>query len=316
MPLQFKGLFLAPLAGVSETCYRQLCRRNGADAVVSEMVSAEGLLRKGKQTLRLCRFDEQERPFGLQLFGSDPGRMAAAAAWVEENVKPDFIDLNAGCPVRKVVGRGAGAALLKNPALFEKIVAAMVRAVSLPLTVKIRSGWNTGEWVDDEFARIAEARGAAAVILHARSKTMVFSGAAYWDRIRIVKKAIKIPLIGNGDIKSADDALRINKQTGCDGLMIGRGASGNPWIFNQIKLALAGRDPGPVTDEMRRETALMHITQVRDHYGEMRAVKEMRKHVSWYLRGQKKASVYRDRVFRSETTAELEAVVKEAWEER
>jgi tRNA-dihydrouridine synthase B len=276
-------------------------------------VSAEGLLRKGKQTLRLCEFDEQERPFGIQLFGSDPGRMAAAAVWVEENIRPDFIDLNAGCPVRKVVGRGAGAALLKNPALFEKIILAMARAITLPLTVKIRSGWNTGEWVDVEFAQIAEANGASAVVLHARSKSMVFSGVALWERIRIVKQAIKIPLIGNGDIKSADHALRMKEQTGCDGLMIGRGASGNPWIFKQIKQAFEGKNPEAISATERRETALIHITMARDYYGEMRAVKEMRKHVSWYLKGLKKATEYRDRVFRSDSTRELEEIVKEAW---
>ena len=311
--MNYNGLFLAPLAGVSETCYRRLCRLGGADAVVSEMVSAEGLLRKGKQTLRLLEFDEQERPVGIQLFGHDPDRMAAAAAWVEGHARPDFIDLNAGCPVRKVVNRGAGAALLKNPATFEKIVTAMVKAVSLPVTVKIRSGWNTGEWVDLEFARIAEACGAKAVFLHARSKTMVFSGAALWERIGLVKQAVTIPVIGNGDIRSADDGMRMKKETGCDGLMIGRGASGNPWIFNQIKQALANSSPQPVSIDQRRETALSHIAMVRSHYGEKRAIKEMRKHVAWYLKGLKHATEYRDRVFRAKTTEELESVVKEAW---
>jgi tRNA-dihydrouridine synthase B len=312
MPLNFHGLFLAPLAGVSETCYRRLCRENGADAVVSEMVSAEGLLRKGRQTLRLLEFDDQERPIGIQLFGADPDRMAAAAAWVEEQVKPEFIDLNAGCPVRKVVNRGAGAALLKDPDRFEKIVSAMVKAVSLPVTVKIRSGWNAGEWVDLEFARIAEACGAKAVFLHARSKTMVFSGTALWERIGLVKQTVTIPVIGNGDIRSVEDGLRMKKETGCDGLMIGRGASGNPWIFNQIKQALDSSDPQPVSSDQRRKTALSHITLVRDHYGETRAIKEMRKHVAWYLKGLKHATEYRDRVFRAKTTSELEAVVSEA----
>jgi tRNA-dihydrouridine synthase B len=313
MVVDFNGLFLAPLAGVSETCYRRLCRLNGADAVVSEMASAEGLLRKGKQTLRLLEFDEQERPAGIQLFGADPDRMAAAAAWVAENARPDFIDLNAGCPVRKVVNRGAGAALLKDPQRFEKIVCAMVKAVTLPITVKIRSGWNTGEWVDLAFARIAEASGAKALFLHARSKTMVFSGTALWERIGLVKKAITIPVIGNGDVKSADDAVRMKNETGCDGLMIGRGASGNPWIFNQIKQRLAGRPDRPVTNKQRLDTALNHMVMVRDHYGEKRAIKEIRKHIAWYIKGLKNAAEYRDRVFRAKTTKELEEIVKEAW---
>ena len=312
MILNFNGLFLAPLAGVSETCFRRLCRLSGADAVVSEMVSAEGLLRKGKQTLRLLEFDEQERPVGIQLFGADPVRMAAAAAWVAENARPDFIDLNAGCPVRKVVNRGAGAALLRDPGRFGSIVNAMVRAVTIPVTVKIRSGWNTGDWVDTEFSRIAEGSGARAVFLHARSKTMVFSGTALWERIRQVKQAIGIPVVGNGDITSPDDAVRMKNETGCDGLMVGRGANGNPWIFNQIKQALAGKKPQPVTGDQRRETALVHIAMVRDHYGEKRAIKELRKHIAWYLKGRKKAADFRDRVFKAKTTFKLEEIVKEA----
>lgn len=313
MVVDFNGLFLAPLAGVSETCYRRLCRLNGADAVVSEMTSAEGLLRKGKQTLRLLEFDEQERPVGIQLFGADPVRMAAAAAWVAENARPDFIDLNAGCPVRKVVNRGAGAALLKDPQRFEKIVCSMVKAVALPITVKIRSGWNTGEWVDLEFARIAQASGAKALFLHARSKTMVFSGSALWERIRLVKQAITIPVIGNGDVKSAEDGVRMKNETGCDGIMIGRGASGNPWIFNQIKQRLAGMPKEAVSGKQRRDTALSHIAMVRDHYGENRAIKELRKHISWYIKGLKNATEYRDRVFRAKRTEELEEIVQEAW---
>jgi tRNA-dihydrouridine synthase B len=312
MALNFNGLFLAPLAGVSETCYRRLCRLNGADAVVSEMTSAEGLLRKGKQTLRLLEFDEQERPVGIQLFGADPVRMAEAAAWVAENARPDFIDLNAGCPVRKVVNRGAGAALLKDPQRFEKIVCSMVKAVALPITVKIRSGWNTGEWVDLDFARIAQASGAKAVFLHARSKTMVFSGTALWERIGLVKQAAGIPVIGNGDVKSADDALRMKNETGCDGIMIGRGASGNPWIFNQIKQRLAGQPVEPVSNRLRHDIGLAHITMVRDHYGEKRAIKELRKHIAWYIKGLKNATEYRDQVFRANTTKELEGIVEEA----
>ncbi|MBN2035390.1 MAG: tRNA dihydrouridine synthase DusB [Chitinispirillaceae bacterium] len=310
--MNYNGLFLAPLAGISETCFRRLCRKHGADAVCSEMVSCEGLLRKGKQTLRLLDFDGQERPIGIQLFGSDPSRMAAAAAMIEEKAKPDFIDLNAGCPVRKVVNRGAGAALLKNPDLFETIVAAMVRAVTVPLTVKIRSGWNCGEWVDVEFAQRAEASGAAAVVLHARSKTMLFSGKALWERIGQVKQAVSIPVIGNGDIQTANDALLMKARTGCNGLMIGRGANGNPWIFGQIKQAFEGKDPERVTVTLRRETACSHIAMVRDYYGEKKAVKEIRKHVAWYLKGHRKATPYRDRVFRAGSTAELEQVVMEA----
>ena len=312
--MHFKNnqLFLAPLAGVSETVFRRLCIANGADTVITEMVSAEGLLRNGRQTMRLMVFDESERPIGVQLFGSEPDRMAAAAAWVEERVKPDYINLNGGCPVPKVVARNAGAALLKDPHRFERIVSAMAKAIKIPLTVKLRSGWNTNQWVDVEFARIAEAGGAQSVILHPRSKAMRYTGHSFWERIALVKKAVSIPVIGNGDIMTARDALLMRDETGCDGLMIGRGALGNPWIFNQVKEALAGRPVPVVSREERCRVVMLHIKNYRDRVGEKLANKEMRKHVSWYLRGLKNATEYRDRVFRSKSTESLEEIVKEA----
>jgi tRNA-dihydrouridine synthase B len=311
MRVSFNGLFLAPMAGITETVFRSLCRELGADAVVSELVSAEGLLRSGKQTLRLLAFNEPERPIGVQLFGSDPGRMAAAAAWVEEHVKPDFLDLNSGCPVPKVVKRNGGAALLRNPALFEKMVTAMAKAVHTPLTVKLRSGWNTGEWVDVEFARIAEGSGAAAVFLHPRSKAMRYSGTALWERIALVKKAVSIPVVGNGDIGMPQDAFRMKRETGCDGLMIGRGSLGNPWIFRQIKQVFAGEAMSEIRTDERCAAALHHIALVRTWYGEKYASKIMRKHVAWYCKGMTRATEYRNRIFRAKSTAELEQIVQE-----
>jgi tRNA-dihydrouridine synthase B len=310
--MQFNGLFLAPMAGITDMLFRRLCREQGADAVVSELVSAEGLLRSGKQTLRLLAFDESERPLGIQIFGSDPGRMASAATLVEERCRPDFIDLNSGCPVPKVVRRNGGAALLKNPALFEQIVTAMAKAVKTPITVKLRSGWNTGEWVDVEFARIAEASGAAAVFLHARSKTMLYSGTALWERIALVKEAVTIPVIGNGDICSPEDAVRMKRETGCDGLMVGRGALGNPWIFRRIKQALADKPIDEIKPHERYATAGSHLARVVELYGEKRAAREMRKHIAWYLRGQHNATQFRDSIFRAKSTAELEQVIKQA----
>jgi tRNA-dihydrouridine synthase B len=312
MHFQGNQLFLAPLAGITDTTFRSLCKRSGADVVVSEMVSAEGLLRSGKQTRRLLAFDEAERPIGVQLFGSDPERMAEAAAWIEEWVKPDFLNLNSGCPVPKVVTRNGGAALLRNGALFERIVTAMARAVKIPLTVKLRSGWSTGEWVDIEFARMAQGSGAAAVILHPRSKTMNYSGTALWERIALVKKAVSIPVIGNGDIRTPGDAQRMLRETGCDGLMIGRGACGNPWIFRQIKQALAGKPFEEVSRQERRRDILQHIASHRERLGERLAAKEMHKHIAWYLKGSANAAGYRDRVFRSQSTADLERIVNEA----
>jgi tRNA-dihydrouridine synthase B len=311
MHMRFNGLFLAPMAGITDTIFRGLCREQGADAVVSELVSAEGLLRSGKQTLRLLEFDKQERPLGIQLFGSDPDRLAAAAALVEEQVQPEFIDLNSGCPMHKVVSRNGGAALLRDPALFEKIVTAMARAVKTPLTVKLRSGWNTGEWVDAEFARIAEGSGAAAVFLHPRSKAMRYTGTALWERISLVKKAVSIPLIGNGDICSPQDAVRMKRETGCDGLMVGRGSLGNPWIFRRIKQALAGEQTEAIKPAERFAAALRHIALVCGRYGEKNAAKIMRKHVAWYIKGLTKATEYRDRIFRAKSIRDLEEIIQE-----
>jgi tRNA-dihydrouridine synthase B len=308
---QFNELFLAPMAGITDCVFRMLCREQSAGAVVSELVSADGLLRSGKQTLRLLAFEEPERPVGIQLFGADPGRMAAAAVRAEEKARPDFIDLNSGCPVPKVVRKNGGAALLKNPKLFEAVITAMARAVNIPLTVKLRSGWNTGEWVDEEFARIAEGSGAAAVFLHPRSKTMRYAGTALWERIALVKKAVAIPVIGNGDIVSAGDAVRMKRETGCDGLMVGRGALGNPWIFRQIRLALAGGRTEAIKPAERYAMALRHLALSRERHGERRAAGLMRKQVAWYVRGVTCATEYRNRIFRAASTVQLEEIVRE-----
>lgn len=299
------------MAGIADSVFRRLCRRNGADIVVSEMVSADGLHYGSSNTESLMAFDLSERPIGVQLFGSDPDRLAEAARFVQDRINPDFIDLNSGCPVSKVVKRNGGSALLKDRKLFEKIVRAMTDAVSIPVTVKIRSGWKKYEWVDEEFARIAEANGAAALILHPRSQTMMFTGHSFWERIGIVKKAVSIPVVGNGDIFSGEDALRMFSETGCDAVMVGRGSYGNPWIFKEIRASMEGQAYEKPSREERCATVLEHIRLFRSIHGEQRACGEMKKHSAWYLKGLPGASAARSRLNQASDSVELERIVED-----
>ena len=308
-----KKIFLAPLAGITETVFRSLCRRAGADAVVSEMVSADGLHYSPGRTAPIFAFDERERPFGIQLFGSNPDRIAEAAQTIAAQAKPDFIDLNCGCPVPKIVGKNGGSALLRDLPLFKKIVTALVQSVDLPVTVKLRSGWYEHQWVDIEFAQTAEACGVAAIVLHPRSKTMGFTGHSYWDRIALVKQSVTVPVIGNGDITTAQQALDMFNQTGCDSVMIGRGAWGNPWIFSQIK-SLLNNNPMVMPDnETKRLLVLEHIALYRNVHGEQSAAQELKKHLSLYIKGQSGASQTRNRIFQSNSTAALEMIVNEVF---
>jgi tRNA-dihydrouridine synthase B len=309
--MDFVGkLYLAPLAGVADSVFRTICRRHGAEVVVSEMVSADGLEFRSGPTCGLCQFTPGERPIGIQLFGSKPDHLAHAAAYVEEMFTPDFIDLNSGCPVPKVVQKNGGAALLKDLALFEQIVAGMVRAVhKTPVTVKLRSAWKHGDWIDAEFARAAENAGAAAVILHPRSKTMGFSGQALWERIALTKKAVRIPVIGNGDIQEPDDARRMLAETGCDAVMIGRGALGNPWIFSQARQILSGQPASPVSRRQRIDGLHNHIDQCAAAHGEALAYREMKKHFGWYLKGLPGSSAVRTAAFSARSTAELKEIL-------
>lgn len=306
-------LILAPMAGVTESVFRLLCREKGADIVVTEMVSVDGIARGATQTMEIMHFGPKERPIGIQLFGSDPEKFKKSATLVAERFNPDFIDLNAGCPVSKVVKKNGGAALLKDIDRFSKIIKAIVEAAALPVTVKLRSGWHKHQWVDEEFALCAESCGVSAIILHPRSKSMGFSGHSYWERIALIKSAVKIPVIGNGDVTCGADALAMKEQTGCDGIMIGRAACGNPWIFAEVKEVLSNKPVYRPSHEERCATALRHIALFRDKYGERRAVREMKKHVSWHIKGLTGAAKLRDRIFRASATEELESVVREAF---
>jgi tRNA-dihydrouridine synthase B len=310
-----KKIFLAPLAGISETVFRALCKENGADVVMSEMVSAEGVFRGSKKTKSLLDFTLAERPVGIQIFGAQPDHIAYSASFIEEHHRPDFIDLNSGCPVPKVVKKNGGAALLRDAALFEKIVSRMVRAVKTPVTVKLRSSWSNQEYVDVLFAKIAQNCGASAVILHPRSKTSGFSGHSQWERIALVKSELSIPVIGNGNIETPGDAKAMIDQTGCDSIMIGRAALGNPWIFNRIRYFLSGIDAeeqAPTAAE-RLFTINRHVERYRQRYGDKKASADLKKHLSWYCKGLPCAAMLRNDIFRAGSMTELDAAITKAF---
>ena len=303
------NILLAPLAGITDLPYRLIMRRYGIGLAFTEMVSANGLVRAGRNSEALLLSTEEDHPLGVQLFGDDPQVLAKAAVQVED--RGELIDLNLGCPVKKVIRSGAGSALLQDPAKIGKIVAAVRRAISCPLTVKLRSGWDSSSINYLEVGRIAEAEGADALILHPRTRSQAFSGRADWGHIARLKQAVTVPVIGSGDIASAEDASAMLTETGCDGVMLGRGCYGNPWLVSSI---LASREdlpcpaPGPL---QCLEAVRSHFELFVCHFGEHKALFDMRKHLCWYSRGLPKAAAFRTLINGTRSFAELQQATED-----
>jgi nifR3 family TIM-barrel protein len=316
-PYSFSGsFFLAPLAGVSDRPFRSICRRMGASFAYTEMVSAHGLVHGTLQTASYLDRDPEENPFAVQIFASEPDVLARGAA-VAVEAGAGIIDVNMACPVKKVCGTGAGAAMGREPARVEQAVRAIRAAVDVPVTVKIRAGWDEQEVNCVDVARAAEAGGAAAVSLHGRTRAQMYAGRARWDLVRAVKEAVRITVIGSGDVWTADDALRMRAETGCDFVLVARGACGNPWIFRELRAAERGepRPPPPTRDEWVA-TVLEHVALQVEHrlrqapgedadQGERHAIRELRKHLLWYTRGKRGGVFFRRDAARLETAGDV-----------
>ncbi len=296
--LPAKGAGLAPMAGVTDAAMRLLCHRQGAAWAVSEMLSAKGWVFSGGKNRAandlLARLPG-EGVVGLQLFGSEPEYIAEAARQLEGRGF-QFFDLNFGCPAPKITGNGEGSAMMREPEKIGAVVRALVDATSLPVTAKIRSGWDADSVNAAEVARICEGSGASAIAVHARTREQQYSGRADWSVIRDVKRAVSVPVFGNGDVRSGADALRMMEETGCDDVIVGRAAEGNPWIFREIAAALRGETVPAPTPEERVDMAMCHFELERQLYGEKLAVLQMRKHIAWYVHGMRGASRFRETV--------------------
>lgn len=303
-------LFLAPMAGVSESPFRRLCRAHGADVVVTEFLSAEGIRRENEATIAKLRFTPDEHPIGVQIFGADPEAMGEAAAFVTDVFQPDYVDINFGCPVKKVVKRNGGSGCLRDLDLVQQVIRRVQASTHLPVTVKIRSGWSEEMRDPVTIALRCQDAGAKALALHPRTRTQMYTGHARWEEIAKVKAALDIPVIGNGDIKTPHDVIRMHRETGCDAMMIARGSFGQPWIFDQARALLEGRElPPPPSVRERFEIALTHARMAEAYEPDRRgAAIEFRKHLGWYCKGLPGSAKLRERLHQVNALSEVEDI--------
>lgn len=298
------------MAGVSESPFRRLCRAWGADVVLTEFLSAEGIRRENEATIAKLRFGADERPIGVQIFGAEPDAMREAAALVTDLFQPEFIDINFGCPVKKVVRRNGGSGCLRDLDLVQRVIRAVISGTHLPVTCKVRSGWNEEMRDPVTIGLRCQDAGVKAIALHPRTRTQMFTGHAHWDEIAAMKAALEIPVIGNGDIKTAHDAFRMRQETGCDAVMIARGSFGQPWIFTQARALLEGQPmPAMPGVEERFKIALEHARMVQDYeHDPIGAALEFRKHLGWYVKGLPNSADLRKKLHVVNSFGEVEGI--------